>query len=255
MLYKLLLNTRLGFLIVLFSMLMYSCGGGKLAVENQQLKNKVLELEHRIYELTESPNHLLEEVIQDVNLLITVGRADDLSLALDLINGFKTIYPKNEYLYKLARKEKEIDRLLKIGAASSSNKVKQNTSLNTADKTSVNQKLQVSIQIHEKKSGFVNVEMKVQNLSRDPIANLWIKATMLNKEGDSYGITQDYFFNRLSPFEYKTEALNWEYIKEDEVYGIQLSQIRYSENRKSRLLEEGACIIGQGNVKIFLLYK
>ena len=44
--------------IILFGL--GSCSGGKMAVENKALMVRVTELEHRIYELTESPDHMGE---------------------------------------------------------------------------------------------------------------------------------------------------------------------------------------------------
>lgn len=238
---------------ILLMLLTFSCGSNKMVAENTQLKKRVLDLEHRIYELTESPDHLLEGVLQDVNLLMILPTEENLNLGLDLIIGFESSYPQNKNLHRLEKKKNEINQILTSGSALHyGSPAVRNSSNSKDDAQSSNTMLQFSVEISKKDLGFVNVVLKVQNMSNESIANLWLKATMIDSKGQSYGITQDFFFNRLKPYDYSTETLSWEYVRVDEIAGIQLSQIRFSQNRKSRLLKEDECSTGQGNVKIFL---
>ncbi len=89
-------------------------------------------------------------------------------------------------------------------------------------------------------------------MSPNTIANLWLKGIALDVNGKTYGMTQDFFFNRLEAYDVKEEVLSWEYVQADQVKGIRLSQIRLSQNRNNRLLTQEECLIGDGNVKIFL---
>lgn len=218
------------------------------------LKNKVANLEHRIYELTDSPDQLAKDLIQDVHLLMTVPYMDNLELGLDMIHTFQKSYPNSQYNSDLKDLEKEINDLLR----KNSQLPIQNYS-NTQARPYKNNKLvdqeikvQFNVQISEKKSGFLNVELSVQNLSSSSVSNVWLKATLIDKSGSSYGITQDFFFNRLNPYELNTESLSWEYVQMDNVEGIVLKEMRYSKDRNSRMLQEHECVLGQGNVKIFL---
>lgn len=230
-----------------------SCGGVKMAAENAALMNRVTELEHRIYELTESPDHIGEAILTDADMLMSIPYKENLDLASEMLSAFAKNYPNNIHTYKMEQKLQQIKDMydktdgLVSGVYVPSKFKKDNTKV---DDTSP--KVQVSVQIIEKELGFVNVEMKVQNISDETLANIWIKASMVNSEGESYGITQDFFFNRLSPYDYKTEVLSWEYVKVDDIAGITLSQLRYSHNRHPRLLKKEECKVGQGNVKIFL---
>lgn len=230
-----------------------SCGGSKMAAENKVLVVRVTELEHRIYELTDSPDYVGETILKDADMLMSIPYKENLDLASEILAAFVKAYPNNNHTYKMEQKLQQINDMygktdgLVSGVYIPSKFKKDNSKI---DDTSP--KVQVSVQIIEKKLGFVNVELKVQNISDQTLANIWIKATMLNSEGESYGITQDFFFNRLSPYDYKTEVLSWEYVKVDKIAGITLSQLRYSHNRHTRLLKEEECKIGQGNVKIFL---
>ena len=230
-----------------------SCGGGKMAAENKALMIRVTELEHRIYELTDSPDHIGESILKDAEMLMSIPYKENLDLASDMLTTFLKTYPNNIHGYKMERKLQEINEMYdNTEGLVSGIDVPDHLKRNKRKVDDTTPKVQVSVQIVEKKLGFVNVEMKVQNISDQTLANIWIKATMVNAAGESYGITQDFFFNRLSPYDYKTEVLSWEYVKADHIAGISLSQLRYSHNRQTRLLKEEECKIGQGNVKIFL---
>ncbi|WP_216663630.1 hypothetical protein [Lentimicrobium sp. L6] len=230
-----------------------SCGGGKMAAENKALMTRVTELEHRIYELTESPDHIGESVLKDAEMLMNIPYKENLDLASDMLTTFLKTYPNNIHGYKMELKLQQINDMYdKTEGLVSGIYVPDSFKKDKNKVDDSTPKIQVSVQIVEKSLGFVNVEMKVQNISDQALANIWIKATMVNSQGESYGITQDFFFNRLSPYDYKTEVLSWEYVKADHIAGITLSQLRYSLNRQTRLLKKEECKIGQGNVKIFL---
>lgn len=240
------------FVLFAFSLVFSSCGGGRLASENRLLKNRVAELELRIYELTDSPNHLLHEVEQDVKLLMSIPSIENLNLALELIDSFSSKYKSNNEIYKLNSLKFDISKMLSSGEYINGkySKKRQSNKGDTKDLTAL--KIEFSVEITEKKSGFVNVELQVRNMSGSAIANLWLKAITTDKNGESYGITQDFFFNRLGAYETKKEILSWEYVQKDEIEGILLSQIRLSQKRNNRLLLKEECIIGEGNVKISL---
>ncbi|WP_216664182.1 hypothetical protein [Lentimicrobium sp. S6] len=230
-----------------------SCGGGKMAAENKALMTRVTELEHRIYELTESPDHIGESVLKDAEMLMNIPYKENLDLASDMLTTFLKTYPNNIHGYKMELKLQQINDMYdKTEGLVSGIYVPDSFKKDKNKVDDSTPKIQVSVQIVETSLGFVNVEMKVQNISDQALANIWIKATMVNSQGESYGITQDFFFNRLSPYDYKTEVLSWEYVKADHIAGITLSQLRYSLNRQTRLLKKEECKIGQGNVKIFL---
>lgn len=238
---------------VILLVVLDSCSGGKMAAENKALMMRVTELEHRIYELTESPDHIGESILLDVDMLMNIPYKENLDLASEKLTSFLKTYPNNIHNYKMEQKLQQINELYdNTEGLVSGVYVPDHFKKNKSKVDDTTPKVQVSVQIIEKKLGFVNVEMKVQNISDETLANIWIKATMVNSEGESYGITQDFFFNRLSPYDYKTESLSWEYVKVDQIAGITLSQLRYSHNRHTRLLKEQECKIGQGNVKIFL---
>ncbi|NPD83900.1 hypothetical protein HNS38_03970 [Lentimicrobium sp. L6] len=214
---------------------------------------RVTELEHRIYELTESPDHIGESVLKDAEMLMNIPYKENLDLASDMLTTFLKTYPNNIHGYKMELKLQQINDMYdKTEGLVSGIYVPDSFKKDKNKVDDSTPKIQVSVQIVEKSLGFVNVEMKVQNISDQALANIWIKATMVNSQGESYGITQDFFFNRLSPYDYKTEVLSWEYVKADHIAGITLSQLRYSLNRQTRLLKKEECKIGQGNVKIFL---
>ncbi|NPD47007.1 hypothetical protein HNS40_15635 [Lentimicrobium sp. S6] len=214
---------------------------------------RVTELEHRIYELTESPDHIGESVLKDAEMLMNIPYKENLDLASDMLTTFLKTYPNNIHGYKMELKLQQINDMYdKTEGLVSGIYVPDSFKKDKNKVDDSTPKIQVSVQIVETSLGFVNVEMKVQNISDQALANIWIKATMVNSQGESYGITQDFFFNRLSPYDYKTEVLSWEYVKADHIAGITLSQLRYSLNRQTRLLKKEECKIGQGNVKIFL---
>lgn len=248
------LKMRTPLLLILFVIVsFYSCGGSKLVSENKLLKSRIAELEHHIYDITESPTHLAMELNQDVDLLMTIPYEDNLELALAMINTFTVTYPSNDMIPELNRKKEEIENILNSGNSSLQKKIEQsgvskNTTLNSGEKP----KLQISVHIQLNKAGFVNVELSVQNISNIVLTNLWLKATLKDKKGGAYGITQDFFFNRIEPFESKAETLGWEYVQYNQIDGIVLKQLRYSQNRQTKMLSEEECMIGQGNVKIFL---
>lgn len=230
-----------------------SCGANKMAAENKALMIRVTELEHRIYELTESPDQLGESILKDADMLMTIPYKENLDLASEMMSTFLQNYPNNVHSYSMEQKIQQINDMYgKTDGLVSGMYVPDHFKKDKSQVDESSPKVQVSVQIIEKEHRFVNVEMKVQNISDQTLANIWIKATMVNSEGESYGITQDFFFNRLSPYDYKTESLSWEYVKLDQIAGISLSQLRYSHNRHTRLLKEQECKIGQGNVKIFL---
>ncbi len=230
-----------------------SCGGGKMAAENKALMNRVTELEHRIYELTESPDQIGEGILNDADMLMSIPYKENLDLASGMLSSFVKNYPNNIHSYSMEQKIQQINDMYdKTDGLVSGIYVPAKFKKDQTKVDDTSPKVQVSIQIIEKEHRFVNVEMKVQNISDQTLANIWIKARMINAEGESYGITQDFFFNRLSPYDYKTETLSWEYVKIEQIAGITLSQLRYSHNRHTRLLKKEECKIGQGNVKIFL---
>lgn len=237
------------YFIVLF-LILQSCGSNKLATENKQLKMRIADLEHRIYELTESPDQLGEDLIQDVNLLMTIPSRDNLELAQSMIATFRTTYPDNKNIHRLEKKGIEIERLLKT--QSKGNSSVSGVAESTKSDGPSDLKVQFSVQVTERRSGFINVELSAQNLSHITLSNVWIKATLVDASGSSYGLTQDFFFNRLNPYEIESETLSWEYVQFDKIGGIVLKQMRYSKNRQTKMLKEHECIIGQGNVKIFL---
>jgi len=234
----------LGLLLLFF--LFQSCGVKKLTNENQQLKLRIAELELRIYQLTESPDHLAEELMQDVGLLLSIPSSENLELATALLQTFKDTYPQNKNLSEIEKKENEIQRLATSDSYLS--RIKTTAEANEEE----NLKIQFSFQVSERKSGFLSVGLSAQNLSSYAVSNVWVKATLIDKKGESYGITQDFFFNRLKPFELMTETLSWEYVQLEEVEGIALKQIRYSKNRQVQLLKKQECLVNSGNVKIFL---
>jgi len=232
-------------------MIVQSCGGAHLTSENKQLKSRIVDLELRVYELTDSPDQLAKELLQDVNLLMTIPYEDNLDLALAMIETYKNSYPKNSYIPQLNEKETEIKSIL-----SGEQKISHQSWANNGSKNMQSDdqeiKLQFSVQVSERNSGFTNVVISVQNLSEQAISNIWFKVSLLDQNGNIYGLPQDYFFNRLRPYENKSEELSWEYVKTDNISGIMLKQIRYSNNRQTKLLKKQEGIIGQGNVKIFL---
>jgi hypothetical protein len=245
---------RINFLFLLpFLFFLQACGSGKLATENKQLKTRVADLEYQIYEITESPDQLARDILQDVELLMTIPYRDNLELAITMIQTYKATYPKNKYISELSDKEKELQSILDTAFNQDFIGFDKNASSNqnTEQATSDN-KIQFSVQVNERTNGFVNVQLSAQNLNNKSLTNVWLKATLVDKNGGSYGITQDFFFNRLNPYDLKTETLSWEYVQHDEISGIVLKQLRYSENRQTKMLEEHECIVGQGNVKIFL---
>jgi len=249
MLFKINRTLSLYYVFFILAFFISSCGGGKYATENRLLKEKVADLELRIYELTESPTHLLDEVLEDVQLLMSVPSEANLNLALDLISGYASSYPTSESLYRLNSKKIEINILLANGGYANS----KIGSLEKSKKDNLPKvKLKFSVTLIERSTGFVNIELRVQNLSPNIIANLWLKGIALDANGKSYGMTQDFFFNRLEAYDVKEEVLSWEYVQADQVKGIRLSQIRLSQNRNNRLLTQEECLVGDGNVKIFL---
>lgn len=235
--------------------ILFSCSSSKIAQENQQLRSKIMDLEHRVYELSDSPNHLLEEVLHDANLLMTIPSEENLNLALDLIQTYKSNFPKNENLYKLEQKKDEINNLFaSLNSTSFGAEKNKKIFSNDKDVNETSPKLLISAQITEKKSGFITVQVRIQNLTKDNITNLWLKATLYDKNDDSYGITQDFFFNQLRPFDQETESLSWEYVRMEHIKSIHFSQMRYSDRRQNTPIKQGECSIGQGNVKIFIDY-
>lgn len=230
------------FLFILFQ----SCGAKKLTTENKQLRLRIAELEMRIYELTDSPDHLAEELIQDIDLLLTIPSSENLELATAMIQTFKRTYPNNKYNKEIDQKKNEIERL-----EVSENYSKMNSISNELNDNG-DVKIQFGIQVTEQQSGFLSVSLSAQNLSSSTVSNVWVKATLVDRKGESYGITQDFFFNRLKPYELLSETLSWEYVQFEHIEGIALKQIRYSKNRQIKLLRKEDCLINSGNVKIFL---
>jgi len=229
-------------LFVLFQ----SCGSSKMAAENKQLKTRIAELEMRIYELSDSPDHLADELLQDVDLLLTIPSRDNLELAQAMIHTFQDTYPNNRYISELVVKENQINQLL--NSKDLLDKEERIAKINEAQ----NVKIQFSIQVSKKKSGFINVSLSAQNLGLKTISNVWIKATLLNKNEENYGMPQDFYFKKMTPYKLVTETLSWEYVKFNNIEGIALKDIRYSDNRQIKKLKKEDCILGQGNVKIFL---
>ena len=234
-----------------------SCSTNKLITENNKLKARITELEHRVYDLTDSPNYIAGQVMHDVDLLTTIPSRDNIEFALQLIQSFFDSYPNYQDKSELLQEQTRLKTLLE---PQSDRRV-----INTDNYTMVSNEdspdgissplmLQFSVQVVEKKSGFVSVELKVQNLSQVRISNLWLKAGFLDEIGEKYGMTQDFFISTLAPFEFKTETLNWEYIKLKDILGVQLSQIRYIHQQQTRFLVEEEVKKGQGNVKIFLVF-
>jgi hypothetical protein len=231
------------------TLILQSCGGTHLATENKRLKNKIADLELRVYELTDSPDQLAKDLLQDVNLLMTIPYEDNLDLALAMLDSYKESYPKNYFSNQLNEKEEEIKSLLNQNQGNHSFEVVRNKNAQAGEEEV---KLQFSVQVSERNSGFSSVAISVQNLSDQAISNIWFKASLLDLNGNVYGLTQDYFFNRLNAYEQKSEELSWEYVKTQNIGGIKLQQIRYSSGRQTKLLKKMQGIIGQGNVKIFL---
>jgi len=238
------------FALTILVVILSSCGNSKLLTENRQLKSRIIDLEQRIYELTDSPEHLSDELLHDVNLLMTVPSRENLELALDLINGFKQTYKEEKYYKKLDKKAKEIQEFLSPSNQDSFNGNRRQTNYQQDIASDVH--LQFSVEISKRSLGFVNVKIIVQNMSKSNVSNLWLRVSLIGVNGETYGITQDFFFNRLAPYEEQDETLTWEYVKIEQIGGVRVSQMRFSQNRQNRLLREGECSIGKGNVKIFL---
>lgn len=235
------------FLALVF--ILQSCGTNKLVTENKNLKLRIAELENRIYELTDSPDQLAEDLIEDVDLLMTIPYSDNLEYAQSLIQSFKSSYPKNKYIPELIEKERKIKDIL-------DSSIHQKSKFGRSEDKNVSQtsdlKVQFSVHVSERNLGFTNVQLSIQNLSNIPLNNIWIKGTLVDKNGESYGITQDFFFNRLNSYEHDNETLTWEYVQLENIKGIMLQQMRYSSNRQIKMFTKDECIIDQGNVKIFL---
>ncbi|GEM_PF-3773433 len=234
-----------------------SCSTNKLITENNKLKARITELEHRVYDLTDSPNYIAGQVMHDVNLLTTIPSRDNIEFALQLIQSFFDSYPNYKDKSELLEEQTRLKAILKPQSKKrimSTSDYSMMTNENNIEGGNSPLMLQFSVQVVEKKSGFVSVELKVQNLSQVRISNLWLKAGFLDENGGKYGMTQDFFISTLAPFEFKTETLNWEYIKLMDILGVQLSQIRYIHQQQTRFLLDQECKIGQGNVKIFLVF-
>jgi hypothetical protein len=213
---------------------------------------RIAELEHRVYDLTESPDQLAKDLLQDVDLLMTIPYQDNLEMALSMIETYKKSFPKNDYNSELDQKKQEITEILNLNrnsrAVSSTNIYREEPPQNSSEDL----KVEFSVSVSERSSGFIDVKLSIQNKSDVAITNVWLKATLKDTKNQNYGITQDFFFNRIDPYEYKSEALGWEYVKLNKIEGIVLKEIRYSKNRKTQFLKESECVVGQGNVKIFL---
>lgn len=226
-----------------------SCSNTYLVSENRQLKSRIAELDHRIYELSESPNKLAQDLIHDLNLLISVPYHENLVLALDLLDTFQKNYPNSKYKTELNNKRQEI---VKLQARVSKDNAQNKSSSKFNHDQSDNAKLQISAQLGKRRHGFINMELKVQNLSNLSLNNIWVKASLIDSNGQPYGITQDFFFGYLGPYDYKLESLSWEYVRIEEIKGIRMSEIKHTLNRQTTLLKNEQCRLGQSNVKIFL---
>lgn len=252
-LYRFIRNNWRLFSIVFLVLLLSSCASTKLSNENRKLKSRIIDLEQRIYELTDSPEHLSDETMQDVNLLMTIPSRENLELAMALINGFKQSYPKMEYYRNLDAKAQEIHTLLSPENQSQLQRAHfgiQDQRNGEAEAGEVH--LQFNVEVSKRSQGFVNVKLMIQNMSKTNISNLWLKASLTGLHGETYGITQDFFFNRIAPYEQQEETLSWEYVKLDQIVGAHISQMRYNQNRQNKKLKKEECSVGQGNVKIFL---
>jgi len=250
MLYKVKVFFKSLILFIGIILVFVSCGKSQLITENTALKNRIADLEYRIYEISESPDFVINTVLQDVDLLMQNPSIANSNLALALIADFAASYPEIYTGSILKKKRSEINQLLKSISTESSTNDNESYLLNSVDKMV---KLQIFVKVIEGGFGFVNVEMKVVNMGDRDVKNLWIKANAVSADGKIFGISQDFFFNSIPAYNERLETLSWEYLKTSDVKGLSLSQLRISENRDIRLLKREECFIGDGNVKIFLV--
>lgn len=242
---------RFVFLFLGICLVFTSCNNSHLATENEVLRYKIADLEYRIYEMSESPEFAMNSLLHDVDLLMQNPSLSNINLSLSLISDFEALYPNHYKGSVLEYNRAEIQQLL--NSISTQDKANNSTAFSASWAKEL-VKLQIYAEVVQGGLGFVNVRLKVVNMGNRDVKNLWIKASAVADDGAIFGISQDFFFNSIAAFNEKSETLSWEYLKSNEVMGLSLSQLRISENRAMRSLKREECFIGDGNVKIFLVF-
>ncbi|OYT16393.1 MAG: hypothetical protein B7C24_08000 [Bacteroidetes bacterium 4572_77] len=233
---------------------MPSCSSKKVLTENQLLHQRVKDLEYKVYVLSESPQRYMDDMFQDVDLLMSLASKESLYKALFLMQDFEDKYPATSKNKAFKQKKAAVQDLMLVVAKRSKALAYSWTGSSFGKDNYIEKpaQLEFSVHIKPKTNGFVSVEVSVRNRGQEMLGSIWLKASILQADKETYGLTQDFFFKTLLPNALSTEVLSWEYITMDNIQAVKLFQIMLNQNKRDRLVNIEECFIVPGNVKVFI---